>query len=116
MGQGPCTLPNGKLYPVCTVAANLNERRVLSLRENRWRASTCSTLTLMDDVTTMDYRGLKLAFQRRVANGIRLNGNWTWGRCMGGRDRPWRSGDGDPGGGGDYQNPADLDYDRGHCD
>jgi hypothetical protein len=70
----------------------------------------------MDDVTTMDYRGLKLAFQRRGANGIHLNGNWTWGRCMGGRVARGGAGDGDPGGGGDYQNPANIDYDRGHCD
>jgi hypothetical protein len=115
LGQGPCTLPNGISYPVCTVAANLNERRVLSL-ENPQEGQYVSTLALFDDVTTMDYRGLKLAFQRRSASGIRLNGNWTWGRCMGGRVARGGSGDGDPGGGGDYQNPADIDYDRGHCD
>src|SRR4030095_9745577 len=102
-------------YPVCTVAANLNERRVLSL-ENPQEGQYVSTLALFDDVTTMDYRGLKLAFQRRAASGIRLNGNWTWGRCMGGRVARGGSGDGDPGGRGDSQNPADIDYDRGHCD
>jgi len=114
LGQGPCAL-NGVSYPACTVAGNLNERRVLSL-ENYREGQFVSTLALMTDVTTMDYRGLKLAFQRRTATGIRLNGNWTWGRCMGGRVARGGAGDGDPGGGGDYQNPADIDYDRGHCD
>ena len=74
-----------------------------------------STLELLDDVTTMDYQGLKLAFQRRSVNGVRLNGNWTWGRCMGGVIVRGGSGDGDNGGGAAYENSADLDYDRGHC-
>jgi outer membrane receptor protein involved in Fe transport len=115
MGQGPCTLPNGVSYPVCTVAGNLNERRVLSL-ENPKEGSYVSTLELFDDVTTIDYRGLKMSFQRRAASGVRINGNWTWGRCLGGRIARGGQGDGDPGGGGNYHNPADIDYDRGHCD
>ena len=115
MGSGPCTLPNGVTYPVCTVAGNLNERRVLSL-ENPREGSYVSTLELFDDVTTMDYRALKLSFQRRAAGGVRLNGNWTWGRCMGGRIARGGAGDGDPGGGGNYHDPANIDYDRGHCD
>ena len=115
LGQGPCTLPNGVSYPVCTVPANLNERRVLSLM-NPKEGSYVSTLELFDDVTTIDYRGLKLSFQRRAASGVRLSGNWTWGRCLGGRIARGGQGDGDPGGGGNYHNPADIDYDRGHCD
>jgi len=115
MGQAPCTLPNGVSYPVCTVAGNLNERRVLSL-ENPQEGAYVSTLELFDDVTTIDYRGLKVSFQRRATNGVRLNGNWTWGRCLGGRIARGGQGDGDPGGGGNYHNPADIDYDRGHCD
>ena len=114
LGQGPCTLPNGISYPVCTVPANLNNRRVLSLA-NPQEGQYVSTLELLDDVTTMDYQGLKLAFQRRSVNGVRLNGNWTWGRCMGGIIVRGGSGDGDNGGGAAYENSADLDYDRGHC-
>ena len=115
LGLGPCTLPNGNSYPVCTVPANLNERRALSLI-NPQEGALISTLALIDDVTTIDYRGLKLSFQRRAATGVRLSGNWTWGRCIGGRIARGGQGDGDPGGGGDYHNPADIDYDRGHCD
>ena len=64
----------------------------------------------------MDYQGLKLSFQRRAASGVRLDGNWTWGRCLGGHVARGGGGAGDTGGGGIYNNPADLDYDRGHCD
>ena len=47
LGAGPCTI-NGVAYPVCTVPGNLNNRRVLYLRESaegavhrqRWIAST----------------------------------------------------------------------------
>jgi hypothetical protein len=87
---------------------------VLSLA-NPQEGQYVSTLELLDDVTTMDYRGLKLTFQRRSVNGVRLNGNWTWGRCMGGIIVRGGQGDGDNGGGGSYENSADLDYDRGHC-
>jgi len=115
LGAGPCTLPNGVSYPVCTVPANLNNRRVLSL-ENPREGQYIGTLELFDDVTTTDYRGLKLSFQRRAASGVRLNGNWTWGRCLGGLLARGGGGGGDNGAGGPYVNPADLDYDRGHCD
>jgi hypothetical protein len=114
MGAGPCTI-NGVTYPVCTVPANLNNRRVLYL-ENPQQGQYVSTLELLDDVTTLDYQGLKLAFQRRAAGGVRLDGNWTWGRCLGGHVARGGGGAGDTGGGGIYNNPADLDYDRGHCD
>ena len=102
-------------YPVCTVPANLNNRRALYLK-NPQEAQYISTLELFDDVTTMDYRGLKLSFQRRAASGVRLDGNWTWGRCLGGPVARGGGGGGDNGGGSPYENPADPDYDRGHCD
>ena len=114
MGAGPCTI-NGVTYPACTVPANLNNRRSLYL-ENPQQGQYVSTLELLDDVTTLDYQGLKLAFQRRAAGGVRLDGNWTWGRCLGGHVARGGGGAGDTGGGGVYNNPADLDYDRGHCD
>ena len=84
--------------------------------ENPQEGQYISTLELLDDVTTMDYQGLKLSFQRRAASGVRLDGNWTWGRCLGGHIARGGGGAGDTGGGGIYDNPADLDYDRGHCD
>jgi hypothetical protein len=114
LGAGPCTL-NGVTYPVCTVPANLNNRRALSL-ERPQDGQYIATLELFDDVTTTEYRGLRLAFQRRATSGVSLNGNWTWGRCVGGLLARGGGGGGDNGAGGPYQNPADLDYDYGHCD
>jgi hypothetical protein len=114
LGQGPCTL-NGVSYPVCTVPANLNNRRALSL-EKPLEGQYVGTLELFDDVTTTQYQGLRLAFQRRATTGVSLNGNWTWGRCVGGLLARGGGGGGDNGAGGPYQNPADLDYDEGHCD
>jgi hypothetical protein len=114
LGAGPCTL-NGVTYPVCTVPSNLNNRRILSL-ERPQDGRYIGTLELFDDVTTTEYQGLRLAFQRRATTGVSLNGNWTWGRCVGGLLARGGGGGGDNGAGGPYRNPADLDYDRGHCD
>ena len=114
LGSGPCTI-NGVSYPACTVPANLNNRRTLYLQNPR-EAQYIGTLLLYDDLTTMDYRGLKVSGQRRAgANGVSLNGNWTWGRCMGLPVARGGGGGGDLGGGSPYADPANPDYDRGHC-
>jgi len=101
---------------VCTTLGNLNNRRVL-YGENPQQAQFIGNLDRFDDLTSMDYRGLKLSVQRRAASGVSVNGNWTWGRCVG---LPiFRGGAGGSdvfGGGAPYANPDDLEYDRGHCD
>ena len=107
LGLGPCTL-NGVAYPVCTTDANLNNRRVLYL-ENPREAQYIANLDVFDDVGTQNYRALKLSAQRRSATGISLNGNYTVSRCFG---LDWANTGGNGGG---YTNPADPDYDRGHC-
>jgi hypothetical protein len=107
LGLGPCTL-NGVAYPVCTSDANLNFRRVLYL-ENPKEAQYIANLDVFDDVGTQSYRALKLSLQRRSATGIAVNGNYTWSRCFG---LDWANTGGNGGG---YTNPADPDYDRGHC-
>jgi hypothetical protein len=114
LGSGPCTI-NGVSYPACTVPANLNNRRTL-YQQNPREAQYIGTLLLYDDLTTMDYRGLKVSGQRRAgANGVSLNGNWTWGRCLGLPIARGGGGGGDLGGGSPYADPANPDYDRGHC-
>ena len=114
LGTDPCTI-NGIAYPVCSSLANLNNRRALYL-ENPREAQYISSLEMYDDLSTMEYRGLKLSVQRRAVRGVNLNGNWTWGRCVGLPLARGAAGGSDRGGGGPYGNPADLDYDRGHCD
>ena len=108
LGLGPCTI-NGVSYATCTTNANLNNRRALSL-ENPREGQYIANLELFDDVGTQSYKGLKLTLQRRSANGLSLNANYTLSRCFG-LDMP--TGGGNAGG---YTNPADPDYDRGHCE
>jgi hypothetical protein len=108
LGLGPCTI-NGASYATCTTDANLNTRRALFL-ENPQEARLLGSFDLIDSTGTRDYQGLKLSFQRRSATGVSLNGNYTFSRCMG---LEW----GNPGNAGaGYTNPAEPEYDRGHCD
>jgi hypothetical protein len=98
-----------------STTANTNQRRVLSLSgKNPAAAALIGNLDIHRSIGTQDYKGLKMSFQRRAANGVSLSGNYTVGRCFG-----------DPSGlqtGGfaqiangylDPQNPA---FDRGPCD
>ena len=111
LGLGPCVL-GGRAFPVCSTAANLNERRVLSLSgENPAAAALIGNLDLHTSIGTQDYRGLRLSFRRRAATGVSLNGNYTISRCFGDNTT-----------GGFPQlaqgptNPDNPDADRGHCD
>ena len=111
LGQGPCTL-QGVTYPVCTTTGNIGPRRRLSLAgENPAAAAKIGVLDLYTDVSSQAYRGLKLTFQRRGAQGVTVNGNYTWSRCFGdstsGAFLQAASGFTDP------DNPA---FDRGYCD
>jgi hypothetical protein len=111
LGVGPCVLA-GVSYPVCSTAANLNQRRVLSRSgENPAAAALIGNLDLHTSIGTQDYRGLKLSMRRRSAAGISLNGNYTVSRCYGDNTT-----------GGFPQlaqgptNPDNLAADRGRCD
>jgi hypothetical protein len=109
MGLGPCTI-QGVNYTVCSTNANLNQRRVL-FRENPAEGRLIGTMDLNDDIGWQTYRGLKLSAQRRSANGLSLNGNYTWSRCMGTKTpntfAQIASG---------YTNPDDPEFDKGYCD
>ena len=111
LGNGPCTLDtvDGPVsYRNCTVSGNLDFRRALYL-ENPQEAQYISSLDLVSEEGTQDYRGLKLSFRRRAAGGVSLNGNYTLSRCYG---LDWADTAGSAGG---LTNPADPSYDRGHC-
>jgi hypothetical protein len=110
MGLGPCTLSDGRVYPVCSTNANLNVRRAL-YQENPQEARLIGAVDLNDDVGYQEYHGLKLSTQRRAVTGISLNANYTLSRCIG-TDTPntWNqisSG---------YTNPYDAKFDEGYCD
>jgi hypothetical protein len=111
LGLGPCIL-EGRSFPVCSTAANLNQRRRLSLSgENPAAAALIGNLDLHTSIGTQDYRGLRLSFRRRAATGVSLNGNYTISRCYGDNTT-----------GGFPQlaqgptNPDDPSADRGRCD
>ena len=110
LGLGPCTI-QAVSFPVCTTNANLNSRRTLSLSgENPASARLISNLDSHASVGTQTYRGLKLSMQRRSVSGVSVNGNYTLSRCVGLEMVPnAQFGVG-------YINPADPDYDYGHCD
>jgi hypothetical protein len=110
LGLGPCSI-QGVSYPVCTTNANLNQRRVLSLSgENPASARLVSNLDSHAAVGTQEYRGLKLAMQRRSAGGVNINANYTLSRCVGLEMVPnAQFGIG-------FTNPDDPNYDYGHCE
>ena len=110
LGLGPCTI-QGVNYPTCTTNGNLNQRRTLSLSgENPASARLISNLDSHAAVGTQKYRGLKFTMQRRSTNGVSVNANYTLSRCEGLEMVPnAQFGIG-------YVNPADPNYDYGHCD
>ena len=110
MGLGPCTLRNGVTYPVCSTNANTNFRRVL-YQQNPTEAAFIGGLDLHTDVGYQDYRGLKLAAQRRSATGVSINGSYTLSRCFGtAQTSRFTQANGG------YVNPDDPSYDAGYCD
>ncbi|HEY3160106.1 MAG TPA: TonB-dependent receptor [Vicinamibacterales bacterium] len=110
LGLGPCVL-QGVSFPVCTTNNNLNQRRVLSLSgENPASAALVSNLDSHAAVGTQKYRGLKLEAQRRSANGVSVNANYTLSRCEGLEMAPnAQFGIG-------FTNPADPNADYGRCE
>jgi hypothetical protein len=97
---------------VCSTAANLNQRRRLSLSgENPAAAALIGNLDLHTSIGTQDYRGLRLSFRRRAATGVSLNGNYTVSRCYGDNTTG-----GFPQLGQGPTNPDNPDASRGRCD
>jgi hypothetical protein len=111
LGTGPCVL-GGVSFPVCSTTANVDQRRVLRLGgENPVAAALIGNLDLHVDIGKQDYKGLKLSFRRRSANGVSLNGNYTVSRCYGDNTTG-----GFPQLAQGFTNPADPSMDRGRCD
>jgi hypothetical protein len=108
LGLGPCTL-NGVSYATCTTRGNLQARRALTL-ENAVLGRSFSTMYTFTNIGVQDYRGLKLSFRRRAAEGLSVSGNYTLSHCT--TDSPY---------GGrfvsdfEYTNPDDPTYDTGNC-
>jgi hypothetical protein len=111
LGTAPCVI-SGVTYATCSTAANLNQRRRLSLSgENPAAAALIGNLDLHTSIGTQNYRGLRLSFRRRAATGVSLNGNYTVSRCYGDNTTG-----GFPQLAQGPSNPDDPGADRGHCD
>lgn len=83
MGFGPCTLstPTGPVaYPVCSTAANVNQRRLLNLANPQ---ANLGYITQYDDGGTQSYNGLLLDMRWRHGQNLNLNANYTWSHCIG---------------------------------
>ena len=109
MGLGPCTIA-GVSYPSCTVASNVDRRRTLYL-QNPDAGQWLGPVVRYVDVGKQNYRGLKLSFGRRAANGLSLATNYTLSHCVS---------DTDVSGGfsqftGGYTKPNDASFDEGNC-
>jgi hypothetical protein len=111
LGTGPCVL-GGVSYPACSTAANVDVRRELTLAgENPAAAALLGNLDLHVSIGKQDYKGLKMSFRRRSANGVSLNGNYTVSRCYGDTTTG-----GFPQLAQGFTNPANPAMDRGRCD
>jgi hypothetical protein len=93
LGFGPCTLYDGTIggpraYPVCTVAANVHQRRALNLNPaNPLIPNTTGTalgyLTQYTDLGYSDYHGLLLSTRFDLARLWTLDTNYTLSECVG---------------------------------
>ena len=98
-----------------STTANTNQRRVFSLSgQNPAAAALIGNLDVHRSVGTQDYKGLKLSFQRRAADGVSLSGNYTVGRCFGDPSGLQTGGFAQIANG--YLDPENPAFDRGPCD
>ena len=98
-----------------STTANTNQRRVFSLsRQNPAAAALIGNLDVHRSVGAQDYKGLKLSFQRRAADGVSFSGNYTVGRCFGDPSGLQTGGFAQIANG--YIDPENPAYDRGPCD
>jgi hypothetical protein len=80
LGLDPCTL-GGVAQRVCSTTGNLDQRRVLSLKDPV-KAQGIGALDLNSDVGWQKYRGMKLSATRRGAD-FTMTGSYTLSRCVG---------------------------------
>jgi hypothetical protein len=84
LGFGPCTLYDATIganrdYPVCTTAANRDQRRVLNLAN---RNVALGYITEYSDVGYQNYNGMLLNTRFDVGTNVNLNANYTLSKCV----------------------------------
>lgn len=83
LGFGPCRLYDATIgaerdYPVCTTAANRDQRRLLNLQN---RSVALGYVTEYSDVGYQNYNGVLLTSRFDVGTNVNLNANYTWSKC-----------------------------------
>jgi Carboxypeptidase regulatory-like domain len=100
---------NPGVFTAGATAANLNQRRVLSL-ENPQASRLIGSLERHEAIGTQTYRALRLSTQRRAATGVSLNANYTRSYCVGNVAQTTFFT-----GGQSLQDPDNPDWDLGNC-
>jgi hypothetical protein len=85
LGFGPCTLYDAtigaeRFYPVCTTAANRDQRRALNLAN---RSVALGYITQYTDVGYQNYNGMLLSSRFDLGSSWNLNANYTLSKCEG---------------------------------
>jgi len=83
LGVGPCTLNTSAgpvSYPICSTAANVNQRRILNLSNP---SANLGYITAWDDGGTQGYNGMLLDMRWRRGQNFNVNANYTWSHCIG---------------------------------
>ena len=85
LGFGPCRLYDATIgaerdYPVCTTAANRDQRRVLNLAN---RNVALGYITEYSDVGYQNYNGMLLNTRFDVGTAVNINANYTLSKCVG---------------------------------
>ena len=85
LGFGPCRLYDATIgaerdYPVCTTAANRDQRRLLNLSN---RGVALGYVTQYTDVGYQHYNGMLLNTRFDVGTNANINANYTLSKCVG---------------------------------
>jgi len=102
---GNCVF-GGVTFATCSTAANVQQRRVLSLA-NPVEGAKYGSLTNLDDGGTGSYNGLLLSLQHRLSNHFTVLGNYTWSHCISDGLVTFFSGT--------YSDPTNRRFDRSNC-
>ena len=100
---------NPGVFMAGATAANLNQRRVLSL-ENPQASRLIGSIERHEAIGTQTYRALRVSTQRRAASGVSLTANYTRSYCVGNVAQTTFFT-----GGQSLQDPNNPDWDLGNC-
>ncbi|MGH9258013.1 MAG: TonB-dependent receptor domain-containing protein, partial [Vicinamibacterales bacterium] len=100
---------NPGVFMAGATAANLNQRRVLSL-ENPQASRLIGSIERHEAVGSQEYHALRLSTQRRAASGVSLSANYTRSYCVGNVAQTTFFT-----GGQSLQDPDNPDWDLGNC-